>query len=432
MSITTTPAPLPATDRTEEARKLIMQMAEGEFETAVESFDDTMRNALPAEKLKEVWGQLTTQLGTYVSQGEARTTSEDNYDIVVITTQFEKGLVDARVVFDDEGRVAGLFFGPSTSGPQPTFATPAYADTSAFTEREVTIGEGEWVLTGTLTLPNGDGPFPGVVLVQGSGPHDRDETIGPNKPFRDLAWGLASRGIAVLRYDKRTHTHSQKMASIADKVTVKEEVVDDAAAAVEVLRSAEGVDPKKVYLLGHSLGGYLAPMIGQQSPNLAGLVILAGSTRPMEDLLVEQLTYIAGLDGSVSPDEQKELDKVKEQVARLKDPSLSPNTPADQLPLGAPAAYWLSLRDYKPGEMANELDKPVLVLQGERDYQVTMEDFEGWKEALSSKNATLKSYPDLNHLFMEGTGKATPQEYEKAGHVDEEVVDDIATWLKER
>jgi fermentation-respiration switch protein FrsA (DUF1100 family) len=268
--------------------------------------------------------------------------------------------------------------------------------------------------------------------VHGSGPHDGDETIGPNKPFRDLAWGLASRGIAVLRYDKRTLTHGQKMATMADRITVKEEVVDDAASAVGVLQSTDGVHPGKVYLLGHSLGAYLAPMIAGQTPDLAGLTLMAGNTRPMEDLIVEQYTYLANLDGSVSPDEQKELDKIKDQVARVKDPSLSPETPPSELPLGLPASYWLSLRNYRPGEAANELDKPVLALQGGRDYQVTMDDFDGWKEALSSKNATLKLYPSLNHLFMEGTGPPTPDEYGSVGHVAEEVINDIAAWLKVR
>ena len=105
--------------------------------------------------------------------------------------------------------------------------------------------------------------------------------------------------------------------------------------------------------------------------------------------------------------------------------------PGKDLPLGVPGAYWLSLRDYHPDLVAAKLSLPLLVLQGERDYQVTMADFALWKKNLAAKqNAVLKSYPKLNHLFMEGEGKSKPDEYMKAGHVAREVIDDIATWIK--
>jgi uncharacterized protein len=337
-----TRAATPPEDRTVAARALITQLDEGEFSEVEASFDGTMRDALPAAKLEELWGQLKAQFGELQTQGETNQTRDGEYDVVTVTCSFEKGDLDARVVFDGEGRVAGLFFGPPASSitPYPTYAAPSYVDRGAFREREVTVGSGEWVLTGTLSLPMGAGPFPGLVLVHGSGSHDRDETIGPNKPFGDLAWGLASRGIAVLRYDKRAFTHGVKMSLQADTVTVKEEVVDDARAAVRVLQGVKEVDPNKVYVLGHSLGAYLAPMIAEETSGVAGLVLLAGNTRPIEDLVVEQYTYLASVDGSVSADEQKLIDDVKRQAAAAKDPSLSPETPSESLPLGLPARYW--------------------------------------------------------------------------------------------
>src|SRR5437868_1155092 len=92
---------------------------------------------------------------------------------------------------------------PPQGGTDRAKATFVPVNRDTFDEREVTVGKGEWELPGTLGLPKGSGPFPAVVLVQGSGPQDRDETMGVNKPFQDIAWGLASNGIAVLRYDKR-------------------------------------------------------------------------------------------------------------------------------------------------------------------------------------------------------------------------------------
>jgi dienelactone hydrolase len=419
------------TERVEQARRLITQMAEGEFEAAEESFDDTMKQQLPADRLREVWGQITTQAGAYRDQGDATTSSEGGYDVVIVRCRFENLELDTRVVFDAEGRVAGLFFAPAASGtPAPTYSPPAYVDSGAFTEREVRVGSGEWVLTGTLTLPNGEGPFPAVVLVHGSGPHDRDETIGPNKVFRDLAWGLASNGVAVLRYDKRTLVYGVKMGQMRD-ITVKEETVDDAAAAVSLLRETEGIDRDRVFVLGHSLGGMLAPRIAQAAPDLAGLVIMAGAARRLEDAVLDQYTYLANLDGTVTADEQKRLDETREQVARVKDPSLSPDAPPDTLPLGIPAPYWLDLRGYEPARAAAGLPQPVLILQGERDYQVTMADFDLWRAALAGRDdVEMKSYGSLNHLFITGDGPSSPDEYNEVGHVDAQVVRDIAGWIK--
>ena len=132
------------------------------------------------------------------------------------------------------------------------------------------------------------------MLVHGSGPNDRDETLGPNKPFRDLAWGLADRGIAVLRYDKRTSVYGGKMAGNKN-LTVREETIDDALLAVKLLRGRPDIDPKRIFILGHSLGGMVAPRIGADDPSLAGLIILAGATRPLPDVAREQLEYIASL-----------------------------------------------------------------------------------------------------------------------------------------
>jgi len=270
-----------------------------------------------------------------------------------------------------------------------------------------------------------------VVLVHGSGPNDRDETIGPNKVFKDLAWGLASRGIAVLRYDKRTYVHAAKFVEkVTATLTVQEETIDDALAALQLLYNTEPIDPQRVYLLGHSLGAALAPRIAAQDSQIAGLIILAGITRPLEDVVLEQVAYLAGLDGEVNKTDQEDIEGLQTQVARVKAPDLSAKTAAADLPLSIPAVYWLDLRDYQPAEAAKELPIPMLILQGERDYQVTMQDFAGWQTALSGRdNVTFKSYTLLNHLFIAGTGQPNPQEYNVSGHMAEEVIVDISNWI---
>ena len=290
-------------------------------------------------------------------------------------------------------------------------------------------------LPGALSMPDGAGPFPAVVLVHGSGPLDRDETVGPLRPFRDLAWGLASQGIAVLRYDKRTKVHAEQLTpEMIANFTIQDEVIDDALAAVQLLRGTPGIDPERVYVLGHSLGATVAPLIGQQDPAIAGLIVLAGLTRPLEDTILDQFTYTYSLSSSMTDSQKAELEELKVKVARVKDPDLSDQVPAKDLPLGLPPAYWLALRDYRPAEVAKSLEMRILVLQGGRDYQVTVEgDFPGWQKALSGKsNATLKLYPRLSHTFTTGEGRATPQEYLAEAHVDDEVVRDIASWIKSK
>ncbi len=418
-------------EQTAEAIALVDAFVKGEYDAAGKDFDATMQKVLPSDKRKELWEKLIDQAGAFQKRTGTRIGKAGKYDIVLVTCQFKKTTLDVRVVFDSDKRVTGLQFRPAQSGYE--FKPPPYAKPESYREEKIVVGSGEWALPGTLTLPKGEGPFPAVVLVHGSGPQDRDETIGPNKPFRDLAWGLASQGVAVLRYEKRTREHAARMAALKATLTFNEETVEDAVAAVAVLRARKQIDPKRLFAIGHSLGAMAAPRIGERDPEIAGLVLLAANARPLEDLIVEQITYITSLNGKLSDGDREELDQLKKQAARVKDGKLSTDTPASKLPLGVPAAYWLALRAYNQTATAARLKQRLFVAQGERDYQVTMDDFAEWKNALASRrNATLRSYPKLNHLFMEGEGKSKPTEYDKAGHVASELVNDLADWIKNR
>jgi dienelactone hydrolase len=409
------------------ARAFFSALAKEGYEAACKDFDGTVLKTSPPDKLKEFWETLQKKLGALKKQGPERVEKLGKYELIVIPCEFEKITLDARISFDADGKIAGYGFVPSAS---KEYKAPAYVKRDAFREIDVKLNQGsEWELPGTLSIPVNRGPFPALILIHGSGPNDRDETIISSKPFRDLAWGLSSRGIAVLRYDKRTRVHGAKMTQ-KDFPTVKEEVTDDALEAVALLRRTADVDASRIFVLGHSLGGMMAPRIGELDPKIAGLIVMAGNARPLEDLVVEQFTYIFSLSGPTD-DQKVELKRIKEQAARVKDPKLSPHTPGKELPLGVPGLYWLAIRDYHPAQTAAKLAMPMLVLQGERDYQVTMDDFALWKKSLAGrKTVVMKSYPRLNHLFIEGEVKAKPDEYLQAGHVASEVIDDIAAWLK--
>lgn len=412
------------------AQHLIDLLALNEFLVATELFDSTMRAALPAEKLKSVWESLTSQFGPFQQQGEAHTEQAEQHELVLIACQFAHATLTAKVAFNSAGQISGLFFTPVSAAVE--YTPPPYITPGSFREEEMQVGTGEWAVPGTLTCPVGDGPFPVVVLVHGSGPGDRDETIGPNKPFKDLAWGLASRGVAVLRYDKRTKVHPGKAAALLSTFTVKEEYIEDALEAVVQLRLTAQINAGRIFVLGHSQGGSVLPRIGRADPHLAGLIMLAGGTRNLEDTYLDQMTYIFSLGGGPTEEQQKQLEQIREQVARVKHLYETPATPAD-LPLGVPAAYWLDLQDYDPPAVAKTLPQPMLILQGGRDYQVTREDFRRWQDALSPRpEVTFKIYPKLNHLFIEGEGQITPAEYQTPGHVSQQVIEDIAGWIQQQ
>ena len=408
------------------ARTALDHLVSGEHAPLIAMFDDKLRAAMPPEKLRATWNAVQAQFGAFKQAADPRIVIQGDIRVAVFAVEFERAKLLIQFAFNPAGQIGG--FGARPPGPAAAFSDAPYVTPENFTERDVTVDAGGWPLPGTVAMPVGNAPFPAVVLVHGSGPGDRDESIGPNKPLRDLALGLASRGIATLRYDKRTRVHGQKVAA-DERLTAKEEVVDDAVAAVRLLQRTPGIDPKRIFVLGHSLGAMLAPRIGAAAPEVAGLILLAGAVRSLPQLLIDQTRYLALADGTISPDEARQIEEVetlKERVA-----ALAPGDPAVTTGvISAPASYWVDLRDYDPPAAARKLSMPMLILQGERDYQVTMEDFAKWRAALGArKDVTFASYPALNHLFLAGTGKSLPAEYSTAGHVAAEVIADIAKWI---
>ncbi len=422
------PALLPQVPPAERARQIAELLVAEKYEEVYAAFSPDAKLKLPLETLRTRVGASLKQLGKLESIGEPEMRKSGTFDVALVPVRFQFMAIHLVVTLDAEGRVRGLFLRPQEA-PGAKWQRPPYSNPEAFLEREVTVGEGEWKLPGTLTLPKGTGPWPGLVLVHGSGPQDRDETVGNHKVFKDLAEGLASRGIAVLRYEKRTRQYAAKMAAITD-LTVQQETVEDAVKAAELLRSAPEVDPKQVYVLGHSLGGYLMPRIVRQAPWVAGVIVMAGNTRPLATLIVEQAEHLASLDPTNEALRQQ-AEQLREMAGQIR--AIEEGKSEQKSVLGMPAAYIRDLKGYDPAAEMRRLDVPALFLQGERDYQVRMEDFARWKQVLGGRRqASFKSYPRLNHLFAAGEGKSTPAEYQKPGNVDQEVIEDIAGFIKER
>jgi hypothetical protein len=268
------------------------------------------------------------------------------------------------------------------------------------------------------------------VLLGGSGPEDRDGSIGRSKPLKDLAWGLASRGIAVLRFDKVTHAHPDLVRENR-AFTVADEYLPDTRAAIGLLQAHPSIDPTRVSVGGHSLGGTVAPRVAAAEPSVAALVLLAGGAQPLQWAAVRQISYLASLAPATAASAQPGIDALTAQASMVDSPDLSTETPDAELPFGVPAPYWLDLRAYDPVAVAAGLPQPMLIVQGGRDYQATVpDDLSRWRAGLDQRpDVTIRVYPADNHFFFPGTGPSTPAELATAQHVDPEVVADVADWL---
>jgi hypothetical protein len=369
----------------EVARAAAVEFAEARYSDLYARFDIRMKSALTEQMLRQaVAPQITGAAGRFERvDGPTTCQAAAAAQSCVTPLRFEQARISLRIAVNGAGQVIGLF----VAGVEPRATGP------------LNVVTGSIKLPAVLTLPDGDGPYPVVVLVHGSGAHDADETIGPNKPFRDLAEGLLARGVGTLRYFKRG-----RLTPLRPDATLDEETIDDALSAVMLARNQPRVDASHVFVLGHSLGGYLAPHIASKDPQIRGIVLFAANNRPMLESVTDQVRHITGSEDALQQTWQ-----------------------------ALPARYRDGLPGYDPLATAQALTIPVLILQGGRDYQVTLKDFVRWQAALQGRtNATFRHYPTLNHLFIDGEGPSMPAEYLVPGRMSQTVIDDIAVWIRQQ
>jgi len=408
----TTAAPDPATT-------LLAELEQGRFEQAHARFNPAMAQAISTPALAQVWQQLAQSLGALQRIEPGQASQADGNDVTTHLLHFQHGTVRATTAVDKAGHIAGFHLAPVAAAAA---VTPADAP---FSETALQVAAGPGPLGATLSLPNGPGPFPAVVLVHGSGPQDRDESVGPNKPFANIAHGLASQGIAVLRYDKRSQTRPQDFANGASLAL---ETTDDAIAAVALLKAQPGIDAGKVYVLGHSQGGMLASHIARAG-QAAGAILFAAPARPILDLLREQNVYLLAHSPGVDPAAaQVHLQQLDAHIAALR------SDPAAQLPQlpGLTGAYWQELEAVDVVGLTRDAGLPTLLLQGGRDFQVVEADWSRLKAGLQGERFTFHHYPALNHLGIAGQGPGTLAEYQQPGKVADQLINDIARWIHTR
>ena len=305
-------------------------------------------------------------------------------------------------------------------------------------EERIIVGEGtKYPLNGILTLPDEiNDKVPAVVFVHGSGASNMDEKVGKLTPFKDIAEGLAKRGIASIRYDKRSFTHGFKMIREKD-VTVKIETIEDAVMAAELLRADSRIDTENIYIIGHSMGAMLAPRIDAEGGAFKGLILMAGSPRKLEEIMMDQnqmiLAQVKGLTGAIVKKQVAKLSKLFDGLYEMTDEE----SKSKKVGGGTTLYYFKEMGERPSSFYLENMEKPILVLQGEKDFQSTVEkDFEGYKQLLGEKeNVTFQLYEGLNHAFVPsvyGNIMKAKQEYNVEQRVSEKVIIDIASWIHEQ
>ena len=299
----------------------------------------------------------------------------------------------------------------------------------------ILLGEGtKYPLKGIITLPDDvSKPVPAVVFVHGSGSSNMDEKVYKLTPFKDLAEGLARKGIASLRYDKRSYVHGLKMVKEND-ITVRQETIEDAILAAQLLKDHPNVDPMRVFIAGHSMGGMLAPRIDAEGGDFRGLILLAGSPRKLEDIMLHQTREMISISGRlVRFILEKQLKTLEPTFAGLYSMT-DEEAKAKKMGGGTTAYYFKEMGEHPVEDYLSQLTKPILVMQGGKDFQVKADvDFAMYKDLLANHpDATFRLYDNLNHCFVPsvyGRIDKARKEYAVEQHIGENVISDIASWI---
>ena len=403
------------------------EMSAGKFTEAQVFFDTTLKEKITPDNLKTVWGQITANFGNLESIDGAQNNVQGEYQVVILNGKFTKGNLDFRFVFNKEQKLVGFNILPGK--PSSSYNLPAYADTTRYKENLITVTSGKYNLPAMLTIPKDSVKVPIVIFVHGSGPADMDESVGVQKPFKDIAAGLGSKGIATLRYVKRTVLYANEFSK---SFTTKEEVTDDALAMIAFAKNIPEVDPQQIYIFGHSLGGMLAPRIATLNPDLKGIILAAAPAKKLQDISIEQNNYFYSLGKDTTKAGKEGLAKAIKELNFAKTITAK-SLPADSIVLGLPAAYWADLNDMNQVELAKKLKIRTFIIQGGNDFQVGVQDFNLWVGALKGKNnVDTKLYPMLSHLFSFSSEKGNVNQYQEPLHVDQPVIDDLVSWILEK
>ena len=353
-------------------------LRDGDDVAALSHFAPHLRGQLTPERFGVDREALTQQFGRIVSWHLVSKTTDHDQERREYELQCSRSVVHGTLTFHvGTKNIVGLsLFRDSVYVPAPV---PGVENAVSWTD--VTVGP---LLGATVASPR-QAPaasLPAVVLVGEGGPLDRDETLGTARPFRDLGDGLASRGIVTVRFDKRCFALPQTCRKV---FTVDEDLIQDAVSAVAVLRRQPSVDPSRVFIAGHGLGGLVAAEVARRAEGVAGLVLMGMPARPMISVNLEEWHALAG--------PSKDLARLDAQVQSVLDKTAPPSAQI----LGTPAAFWYDLAKRDPIADLRGLARPLLLVRGEADRYATAADQQRWIEALSDLKVRAETIPLVNH-----------------------------------
>lgn len=411
-------------------------------------FDETMKAAMPEDKLKETLKTLFMQVGSFKSQVSFRHKKSGDYDIFTATCQFEMAALDVDMVFNPQQKISGLFFKPAANTAQkrpqaPQKPYPYHEEDLVFESMESGVN-----LAGTLTFSESGGSFPAVVLIRGSGPQNRNEEIMGHKPFLVLADYLTRQGIAVLRFDDRG-VGGSTAGSSGDTT---ENFALDVMGGISYLKTRKEIDHTKIGLIGHSEGGIIAPMVAAKSPDIAFIVMMAGTGVPGEEVLKRQGELIMRATGA-SEEQVKENTKAQkvmfdiiksttdiDAAKRKVQEALSDLNPIIRdtayTQMGSAMSPWMRyFITYDPKPTLEKVKCPVLVLNGEKDLQVSpMQNLPEIDKALiagKNKNYKIIELSGLNHLFQTCKTGSVNEYAQIEETISPNVLELITSWILE-
>ncbi|ONI40950.1 hypothetical protein AN396_04110 [Candidatus Epulonipiscium fishelsonii] len=410
------------------AKTQVLEMTKGNFNNVVQSFSEDVAKQLDEQTMKLTWDATVAPIGKYIGFYEATGEPVGKYFTVSIIEQYELNALKVTITYNTDNKIVGLNLNYFT-------IDKPLVSTEKFEEIDFIIGE-KFPLSGILTLPKGVINPPVVLLIQGSGATDKNSTIYSNMPFKDIAYGLAEQGIATLRYDKRYYAYPEQAQQLSIELTLNDEVLEDAQLALELLSNEPKIDTSNIYVLGHSLGGGLTPYLAYQNDNVKGIISMAGTLRPLYELSYDQNKDIEAIilngnfDDATVNMVKTQMEQVEKDIQILR--STLSDVPNEQILIGLPAGYQKSVKNYAGENFINDIAVLILILQGTADFQVYADkDYKLWQSTLKNRNnVDFKLYEGLNHLMMTTNGKQDISEYEIKGSVSQDVIDDIATFVK--
>lgn len=410
----------------DQAAEVVQWLIQNRSGKVYRSFNHELKDQISKKQFNQIYTGLIKVYGMPESSGQITgDTSNGRENFTLTPLYFEKNLLTLSLGFDQKNKISSIFFLPQSYG------LPDAARNIVFGKKQLTVQTDTFSLQGELIFPITSSPVPVVVLVHGSGPHDMDETIGPNKVFKDLALELAVQGIATFRYTKRSKAYPEAFAK-GQEFTLDNETVDDALSAIALVSRQSEVDSNMIFLAGHSLGAYAAPIIASRSQQLTGIVMMASPNDQIYELIEEQLHYLFSLDDEKPFLKKILLKRAKKQTELLRNGEYKNLKKFEIVTAYWPLVFFQDLSGYIPTQVVDSINLPTLIMQGKRDYQVPYESqFMQFNSALGDDTLVeFTVFEGLNHLFIYGEGPPTPTEYFLSGHVHPDVINAISGWVK--